>query len=81
MKRFAAFAFALFALTTPAIAGSPFGIFRSESRSRSNVKSRSQVPARSNPAMMSAEQMEKVFGPSILVRSADASQATNSLGR
>ncbi|TWU40772.1 hypothetical protein [Novipirellula artificiosorum] len=76
MKRFAALSFAVFALSTSAMAGGPFPFFRSATpRSASSVRSsyqrNSQQSVRGLHAAslaMSDEQLNKVYGPSILVQ-------------
>tara|TARA_R110002167_G_scaffold67498_1_gene190826 strand:- start:355 stop:642 length:288 start_codon:yes stop_codon:yes gene_type:complete len=77
MKRIAAFLFVVVAANTSASARSPFQLFRSSTPSRPSHSPQQQRSATENPLSMSDEQLEKIYGPSILVHEVQVAEKTN----
>ncbi|GAA4467111.1 hypothetical protein [Novipirellula rosea] len=74
MKRIAAFLFVVVAANTSVSARSPFQLFRSSTPSRPAQPANPQRSNTENPLSMSDEQLEKTYGPSILVREVQVTQ-------
>ncbi|WP_144057680.1 hypothetical protein [Novipirellula maiorica] len=68
MKRIAAVLFVVVAANTSVSARSPFQLFRSSTPSRPAPTANPHRLSTENPLSMSDEQLEKTYGPSILVR-------------
>ncbi len=77
MKRIAAFLFVVVAANTPVSARNPFQLFRSSTPSRPAQPAHSQRSVTENPLSMSDEQLEKTYGPSILVRELQVAEEAN----
>ncbi|GAA5510715.1 hypothetical protein [Novipirellula caenicola] len=77
MKRIAAVLFVVVAANTSVSARSPFQLFRSSTPSRPAQPATSQRSTTENPLSMSDEQLEKIYGPSILVQDVQVTQKAN----